>query len=54
MQHTETQSLQRHERTPGEAKREWHPFSWRRMNSRNTWILLAVAVAFVLIGLAIT
>ena len=37
-----------------EQKSQWHPFSWRRMNSRNVWILLAAALAFILIGLAVT
>jgi hypothetical protein len=36
-----------------EQKSQWHPFSWRRMNARNMWILAGVAIAFILIGLAI-
>jgi hypothetical protein len=36
-----------------QRRQEWPAFSWRRMNSRHAWILLAVAAAFVLIGLAI-
>lgn len=31
----------------------WQPFSWRRMNSRQAWILAAVALAFVVIGLVV-
>lgn len=38
---------------PAQGRKEWPAFSWRRMNSRQTWILLAVAAAFILIGLAI-
>ena len=50
-QHTQTQS--QHKKPPG-TKSQWHPFSWRRMGARNAWILLAVAAAFVIIGLAVT
>lgn len=53
MQHTQTQKPQPQENR-SEPARKWHPFSWRRMNSRNVWILLAVAVAFILIGLVLT
>jgi len=32
---------------------EWPAFSWSRMSSRQAWILLAVAAAFTVIGVAI-
>lgn len=31
----------------------WHPFSWRRMSSRQGWALLGAAVAFAVIGLIV-
>lgn len=53
MQQTDTRRPQQPKEPPGTASR-WHPFSWRRMNTRNAWILVAVAVAFVIIGFMIT
>ncbi|NHA14063.1 hypothetical protein [Thioalkalivibrio sp. XN279] len=50
MQHAHTRHSQE---SHVEQKSQWHPFSWRRMNSRNMWILAGVAIAFILIGLAI-
>ena len=53
MQQTDTRSTQQRKEPPGTASR-WHPFSWRRMTMRNVWILVAVAIAFVIIGFMIT
>lgn len=50
MAHTDT----RHTQPRKEPAGRWHPFSWRRMSTRNVWILVAVAAAFVIIGLMIT
>lgn len=52
MQHAHTRHAQE-SHGHVDNKSQWHPFSWRRMNSRNMWILAGVAVVFVLIGLAI-
>lgn len=41
-------------RRQNESGRRWHPFSWRRMTTRDVWILVAVAVVFAIIGLLMT
>jgi hypothetical protein len=40
-----------HGNPTSDKRTQWHPFSWRRMNSRQAWILLGVAAAFIVIGL---
>ena len=37
-----------------ESNPQWHPFSWRRMSTRDVWILVAVAAVFTFVGLLLT